>query len=453
MAQSNYTLEDIIMASGDAEQLVQHLYQEYATEVMNDAVDLVPINQISLQNYILANQAIDRADARNARQAGTLDYNLKQAQRIRLIAQVNNGLLPQVISESAFGRRYYKGPNLVNCPKIVRHAALGACHEYDLESSVFAWKLSLFKDICREQGNNAPAPATLEYLDRKSAVRRQVCHEVFDSTEEHWMDIIKKAITAIGFGAPMRASGYAVDGIYQQPALNTIIIGDQQLQRFLDNAWVQEFAEEQKILNEIIYLVLKQYGHDKEWKQIPQLLNKKGQLKINQVISYLYQQAERQIMQSIIEQCEPSEILLVVHDCIYTRLPIKMRDVRELLKSQGEYFDISHEQHVAYHFDTYQAEHRARIAQEEQLAAEIFGTHTLPGVKLSKSQKVFNSDRDCWDGSGYDGSGYENYDASEDIFFDDMPEQQRREYAQDRQRILSKNHDNTWPEWVQHMIK
>lgn len=449
MAQSNYTLEDIIIASGNREQLVQHLYEPFVTEVMNDAVDLVPINQISLQNYILANQAIDRADPHNAKQAHTLDYNLKQAQRILLIAQVNDGQLPQVISESAFGRKYYKGPNLQNCPKIVRHAALGACHEYDLESSVFAWKLSLFRDICREQGTSAPAPAILEYLDRKSAVRTQVTQDVFGTEDEYYVNIIKQAITAVGFGAPMRATGYAVDGRYQTPALNTIITGQQQLKRFLENAWVREFAEEQKTLNEIIYLVLKQYGHDQEWIKIPELLDKGGRLRINQVISYLYQQAERQIIQDVITQVQHSEILLTVHDCIYTRLPIKMRHVREQLKTHGEFFDVSHTEHRSYYFDTEQAEHVQRIAAEEQRAAEIYGTHTLPGVKRAKTQVVYNSDSACWDGSGYDGSGYENYTTTEDIFFDHMPEQERREYEQAREHVLE-NRD--LPDWVKQRL-
>lgn len=417
MAKSNYSLEDIIIASGKTVELVQHLYAPFTMEVNANAVDYAEIDMNSLQNYIDANKAIDRTLPHNINQARTLDYNLKQAVRIQLIAQANNGLLPQVISESAFGRKYYKGPNLQNCPKIVRHAALGRCHEYDLESSVFAWKLSLFRDICREQGHNAPAPATLEYLDRKSAVRRQVTQAVFDTTDEYYVNIIKQAITAIGFGAPMRATGYPVDGRYQTPALNTIITGQQQLQKFLNTPWVKEFAEEQKTLNEIIYLVLKQYGHDEQWRQIPELLDKAGRPRTNQVISYLYQQSEREVIEKIISMCVDSDILLTVHDCIYTRRPINMRDVREQLKSYGEFFDISYEQHGAYYFDTEEAEHRQRIAEEEARAAAITGTHTLPGRKQIKTTTTKNNDNKAVDGSGYDGS---DYDPNFDPYFEDQ---------------------------------
>ena len=234
------------------------------------------------------------------------------ALRIKLIAQAaqestGQCVMPNVISESQFGRKYYKGPNLQNTPKIVRHAALGTCHEYDIESSVFAWKYSLFKEICREENENVPMPATLEYLDYKRAKRRQLARIVFDSDEDGYVDIIKEAITAIGFGAPARATGFVARGKYDPSALNTIITARTRLDKFLADPWIQEFVQEQKSINTIIIEKASLEGMNKHFKTIPEMMDRAGRLRANSVVSYLYQQTERNILEYLMQACEDSE--------------------------------------------------------------------------------------------------------------------------------------------------
>lgn len=404
MAQLNYSLEEILIATGDANTLVKELYAPYE----NDATENIPIDQFSLTSYIKGNRDIDRNDPKNANKIKRINNYLYHAERIRLIAQAFDGVMPHVIAESQFGRKYYKGANLQNTPKIVRHAALGTCHEYDIESSVFAWKMSYFQQILREANETWPKPATLEYLDHKNAIRKLVAQEVFGNDEEGYINIIKQAITAIGFGANPRITGYVRAGRYEPTALNTIITSQEKLKTFLNNAWVKEFIEEQQDINNAIIGLVKIKGMDQALKSIPELVDNAGRLKTNSAISYLYQQAERQILEEIIKVVEPSEILLTVHDCIYTRRPAKMLQLRECIKQFGDYYDISHEQHIGFAYDDDRLDHQRRMQAEENAAAayynrapkNLYNSDNRAVTKPLQSTEGYYEDR-AWSESEY----------------------------------------------------
>lgn len=400
MAQINYSMEEILLAAGTPEELAIELYQPYNEQIQRDEYDLVPVDQRSLSNYIQSNLAIDREKQRN--QAEDLDRNLKHAQRIWMLASANDWQLMQVLSPSAFGRRYYQGPNLQNTPKIVRHAALGDCHEYDIESSVFAWKLSWFREICRRGDDYIAMPATLEYLDHKHAMRKKLAQSVFD-TESTWaVDAIKQLITAIGFGAPARAQGYRVENKYQRPALATIITAKTRLDRALADPWLKEFIEEQNKMNSIIIGYGQLTGQETEWRQVPELLDKAKRLRPNSVVAYLYQQHERKILDWAEQFCEDREVLLTVHDCIYTRRPVKLAEFRSGIQGFGEFFKLEHKQHRAYTWqdpvdksDPFYDPREAIVIQRDHAWQQRFGV-------------------DLWNGSGYDGS---EYDAEDDPYY------------------------------------
>lgn len=439
MAQLNYDLEEILIAAGDSKELVEMLYKPFE----HDDIDSIPIDLFSLNSFIKGNQDIDRADPKNANKIHKINNYLYHALRIKLIAEAFGGVMPHVINESKFGRKYYKGPSLQTVPKRVRHAALGACFEYDIESSVFAWKYSWFKNICQEQNEPVPMPATLEYLDHKRAIRRQVANAVFGTNSEWAVDIIKQAITAIGFGAPARVAGYKRDGYYEPTALNEIITSQTRLQTFLNFPWVREFVQEQKSINTVIVEYSKLSGLEPTFRTIPELLDRAGRLKPNSIVSYLYQHSEREILEYLIAACEPSEILLTVHDCIYTRRPIDLLEVRVGLKQFGDYYDISSETHQRWAYDDNLQQHLQRMAQEESLAQGIKITVT------EKKQEEYEyrqreSVKDSWDGSGYN-DAQDNYDADRDPFLEDLSQEELLEYRQARQHVLKESSE--LPDW------
>lgn len=410
MAATNYLLEEMLIATDDHKGLSELLYGEYA----GLPSDMIPIDMFSLNSFIAGNKDITERTPR-------INNYLYHALRIKLIAEANNGMMPHIISESQFGRKYYLGPNLQNTPKRVRLAALGSCHEYDIESSVFAWKMNEIYRMAKDDEMSISLPATLEYLDYKKAKREYLAQVVFGSTEVGFVNIIKQAITAIGFGAPARTSGYVVNGKYEPSALNSIITSQTKLTAFLNDPWMKEFIKEQKTMNDIIIQWAKVKGLIPELKKIPDLVDGAGRLRPNSAISYLYQQNERTLLRFLEEQCAPSEVLLTVHDCIYTRRPVKLVRIREELQYFGQFYKVSHEEHQGYAYDHELLAHRARIAEEEIIAGadpriqsawrNVNNTKTLMQIAV----------RDSGSTDHYTGSNYSdcNYDRDSDPFYNE----------------------------------
>jgi hypothetical protein len=401
LAQARYTLEDITQASGNPAAFAAQVYSPFQTEIAHAHYDEVAIDMRSLANYITNNLSNDR-DKTTPALVEELDRNLKHAQKIQMLAQANNNQLRQIRNESAFGRRYYKGPNLQNTPKRVRHAALGNCHEYDIESSVFAWKLSWFCSICQAHNTEISMPATLEYLDHKQAIRRQLAQAVFDTEADWAVGVIKEFVTAIGFGAPLRGTGYVADGQYQKPALAQIITAKTRLDRALADAWVQEFVQEQSDMNEAIVALARVNMRD-ELAAVPELWEKGSKrLKPNSVVSYLYQHAEREILDWAEQFCADREVLLTVHDCIYTRRPVQLMEFRSGLKQFGEFFRLEHTEHRAYTWEDPILQSDPFYDPRDQLVARL------------QSRRHTSGNSEHYTGAGYDGT--QDYDPELDPY-------------------------------------
>ena len=405
MAQTQYTMEDVILAGGTPEELALEIYKPFKNEIDHQDYDLVPIDMRSLENYIRSNLALDRDNPRiNSELIEEWDRNLKHAQKIWMLSQASGNQLMHIHNESAFGRKYYKGPNLQNTPKMVRHAALGRCHEYDIESSVFAWKLSWFRAIAKAHITTMPMPATLEYLDHKGAIRRRLAQTVFGSETDWHIKIIKKFITSIGFGAPLRGVGYVADGRYQRPALAQIITSKTRLDSAMADPWVQEFVQEQSQMNDAI-VALARINMADELTQVAELWEKGGKkLKTNSVVSYLYQHAEREILDWAEQFCEDREVLLTVHDCIYTRRPVKLAEFRSGIQAFGEFFRLEHKEHRAYGWE------------DPVLPTDPFYDPREAVVAKRNQQYDAGQKADHWTGAGY--TGTEDYDIEQDPYFD-----------------------------------
>lgn len=349
MARARYTLEDILLATGTPKDLAVEVYKPFKDDILRGDSDDVVIDLRSLENFIKSNLSHDRDNPKiPAKYLEKLDRNLKHAQKIWMLASANDGELIQVINNSNFGRKYYKGPNLQNTPKEVRHAALGDCYEYDLESSVFAWKLSWFQQICKHRNQRAPKPATLEYIDHKQAIRKRLANVVFGDKSDWSVKVIKEFITAIGFGAPARGIGYVANGKYQKPALAQIITAKTRLDLALNDPWVKEFIQEQNDMNDAIVALAKVNMID-ELKTVPELWDRSGKkLLTNSVVSYMYQHAEKEILDWVEDFCADREVLLTVHDCIYTRKRVDLMELRAGLQMFGDFFKVSFEEHRAW---------------------------------------------------------------------------------------------------------
>jgi hypothetical protein len=346
----------------------QYLYDKEQREIIgawadsnctNELVDWVPINVRSLEAYIKSNLAAAETSTK-AHYIDTLTRNLVYARSILLIAKQFESIgmepgIPQIVSESEFGRRYYKSLNLQNCPKTVRHAALGHCFQYDLNASVFAWKLNKMKEL----DPSVKLPYTMEYLDEKNA-RRNMLADVLDIplSKAYKVELIKKVITAIGFGA--------------KESLGNIIKSPEARKQLLDNPWLAGFRKEQALITRTIVNCAKPFISHLE------CLKEDDKIKHNKIISYLYQHEERMYIDALVKDAKSKgTLLLVVHDGFYTKVPQKMMLLRENLIQLNQEAGISCEEHHAWGFNEFEKEHKNLIRKLEIEANDGFIPHHI----------------------------------------------------------------------------
>ena len=120
---------------------------------------------------------------------------LRQARIILAIASVMNGYYLQRKKPSDFGRLYYEGVSVQNINKELRRAVLGDCWEYDIRSSVVAWKMGWAKQYIdsREQGEDLRKvfSATLNFLEDKADFMGTVQYFTFgDDSPVHKLSLI-----------------------------------------------------------------------------------------------------------------------------------------------------------------------------------------------------------------------------------------------------------------------
>jgi hypothetical protein len=246
---------------------------------------------------------------------------------------------------------------------------------------------------------------------------------VFDTEADWAVNVVKEFITAIGFGAPMRSDGFVADGRYQKPALAQIITAKTRLNRALADPWVQEFVQEQKDMNEAI-VALARVHMKQELDAVPELWEKGSvrKLKPNSVVSYLYQHAERKILDWAEQLCADSEVLLTVHDCIYTRQAVDLAEFRAGVQAFGEFFRLGHETHRAYTW------------QDPVLPSDPFYDPRDAVVNQGSQQSSARTVEGLYDGGVY--TGTDSYEADQDPFVADLDLAQQHQYRLARQQVL-----------------
>lgn len=342
---------DVILAGANGKELVDALYSQFG----DDDIDVAPINMYSLENYILATTA-----ERNLNP--TIQNNLKQARMILTVARECKGKLPQVISHSAFGRTYYKGLNLQNVHKTVRHAALGACYSVDIDSSVFNWKYAM---VPFQQ----ELTYTRELIQDKKRIRRQLADLVFGNSSERSIKTVKQVLTAISFGAKSETKGWFknTDNKWTQGAVSEIIYSRDLRDTLFNDPWMRQFMLEQERINRFIGDDLINAVND---GAIPESIQKdlrslRGRISRGKLISWAYQQSEQQIMQKILEYSR-SEILLQVHDGVYFKTKPDMPSMQTVLQDHWPLATLSIETVDNYNYINRELnqEHEEHIRKE-----------------------------------------------------------------------------------------
>ena len=316
---------------------------------------------------------------------------LNQAKIVLAVAYINGTMFPQRIKLSPFGRTYYEGVSVQNVHKELRRAMLGNCWEYDMRSSVVAWKMGYARDLLLQANTDANVrfyfPATTLYLEDKVDFMATVRYFTFAGnttlTENFQIGLIKQALTAISFGAKSTGIGWTdSSGGWNNPALVDILKNQDERARFLSDPTVKEFIEEQRALDDFIFALIKKNSVD--LLKLDCLHTASGRVSKPKVLAYLYQHAETSAMDLICSVAAQHGHIPIarVHDAVFFRsrlgpdlkqeLEFKLQDA-----THNKYWHLSPKQLKRYtpvSIDAahYELQHRQRIADEEKKAMDYF---------------------------------------------------------------------------------
>jgi len=396
---TDQALDDYLTGDpADNHALFNHLYPDYrkikSAGLFDEVFDPLPVDVASLKAYIV--WLSDSATKINAAEKAMA---LRQAKTILGAASVFNNVYLQRRKPSDFGRIYYEGTSIQNVNKELRRAVLGNCWEYDIRSSVTAWKMGFARSYLQDNGLDlnikAHFPWSLLYLEEKADFMATVRHYVFNSHSPVPKDLqaalLKQAFTAISFGARQSGTGWLdPSGHWHNPALVEIIKNADDRARFLADPCVQGFIKEQNTLDDYLFAKFK--------KHRPLLCNERylqtdsGRLSKAKVMAYLYQHDETAVMNIVVQaaQVQGRAPIARVHDAIFfkTRLGADLKDSIEwqMREQTGNpYWHLTPEQLQRYQPMSLNAqreeqEHRSRIAEQERLAKgyvpkwpELFG--------------------------------------------------------------------------------
>ena len=378
-----------IFLSGDEfsnYQLLNVLYPEFKRRVPDTEIDqlfdLLPVDIESVKGYIIWLTIESKHLSREK-----LNQALRQARTILAIASVMDGNYLQRKKPSAFGRLYYEGVSVQNINKELRRAVLGNCWEYDIRSSVVAWKMGWAKQYIAARGQGEDLrkvfSATLGFLEDKADFMATVRHFTFDESSPVPKDLqpklLKQAFTAISFGARVTNHGWQNDsGGWSNPALVDIIRNGDDRNRFLADATVQAFIKEQAILDAHLYELVKEQRRDLLSK--PFLQTPSGRPSKSKILAYLYQHDETEVMDIVcaVAAQHGREPIARVHDAIFfkRKLGVDLRHEMELMMqehSNNPYWRLSHKQLERYEpryldLKLEEEQHKQRIKQEAAFA-------------------------------------------------------------------------------------
>lgn len=464
----NFNLKQLIRTKNTEELLIQLYGNVDITD--ENLVDITPININSLKAFMKGNENFHTQNDK------IKEYH-EEADSILLIAEMTNGILPQVISESEYGRRYYKGINLQNTSKVVRNAALGDHYQYDLNTAVYAIKLNYVSDI-----TNKKFTYTSEYIEGggkyKDNIRKQLALYCFDIDQsnkffENRLKIIKEAITAIGFGATTSSPGfYDKRNNWQQSSLSDIFsypikghdgkrkmieytkmvngVKIKSVDLFLKDTWMSQFIIEQQEMTKLITdMLINEQVVTKELH--PFLVDGRNALNRSRVMAYFFQKTERIIMDmsSKFIQDNDIKVLLRVHDCVYTNKKVDMKELHVMLQEQFVTANLSWLGSKIISFQenfnrgfSYNEDDESDI---EQAFSKLTGVeHIKPIVKLKHKHVSIPSEGFYDDSCDY---GQSEYDPTNDPYIRLMTKEQAKEHY----RIVGHG-PNKLPDFIQHLV-
>ena len=304
---------------------------------LNNNYDSCSVNIASLNNFIY--NLFQKKKARKLNSQDRTSY--VQALRICAAAKYKNKIYYQKKKLSNFGRTYYEGLSVQNVRKDLRAAMLGSCYEYDMCSSVVAWKLG-YAQACIDENKKLNGktvqtafPQCHQYWKDKTVLINAIKTHVFLNShydDEEQTKLIKSAMTALNFGARLSSFEFKDEKGENQKAAIAEIFNDnnEERDRFLNFPEVKAFVSEQKLLNKTIMAIEK--IAQPNLSTFPFLVNKRGILYQQKTLAYLYQNAETNVMNVVRAFAKKNNITVLanIHDAIIFKTKLKNSGIKQI---------------------------------------------------------------------------------------------------------------------------
>ncbi len=325
-------------------ELINHLYPDFAeceaTQTLDKVFDAVSIDIKSLENYM---QWLRSGATKLS--ASKRKLYLLQAHVILSVAKDKGGKYYQRRKPSDFGRTYYAGTSVQNVNKELRRAMLGNCWEYDIRSSVVAWKMGFAKECIAASNLSGKVrdnfKHTLSYLEDKKWLMTTLQYLVFGKDSEVpdnlQAELLKQAFTALSFGARKTSRAWMdQNGEWARPAMIEIFRITEERNLFLNDVSVVGFIKEQAMLDDFLFNSIKQQRPD--LLKLPYLQTQGGRPSKSKCVAFLYQHEETAVMDIVRAAvvARGKTVLANIHDAIITkeRLGADLKQEIELLMQE-----------------------------------------------------------------------------------------------------------------------
>lgn len=395
-------------------------------DLWDQATDVVEIDRHSLLSFCQRTEQELQSGAHAQAYRSAAETNLRTARQLlgRIRELDGSAYIPEVRQRADTGRVYGLGQSLIRTRRAVRHAALGACWQYDFNAHSFAvlasWALKIRPD--------SEVRAIQEYVRNRNQIRQRIAR---NTGRAEWE--IKSVFTSLGFGARPQANW--------RSSIARIMGGAYGVEQLLRDQTFRTIYRELLLVRRTVANFFASLPAG--WELFQGCQYPAGRRNTNQMLAWIYQNTEAYLTQQFVDyvaEHTQQQPRLTVHDAVYysQRIPAEvLRDAKLLLSEQFALVRISAEQIIPISTDSYRQQlyqeqqaleqrHRLHIEQEEQQArvyqarcAEIIADqHRIRPVPAQSA-----ADWDTWD-------------PESDPEFASWSIQEQQQYLQIRQGVL-----------------
>jgi hypothetical protein len=220
-----------------------------------------------------------------------------------------SNIIPIFYEEVRTGRYTAKNATLQGYHKSVRYAALKGCYEYDINAA----HQNILIQLLEQRNLDFPELKVIrDYVKDKQQIRNDLSAELQTPIET-----VKEIINALTYGAILSSN--------KKYSLYDICEGDKDLiGRVITKPWLIKLTKALEIAHNRLI------GDDKSIKNAvgiqSELLERRSQ-----VMAHLLQGYERLVLDALIKHSKPTNVALLIHDCIVYYTPKNTSDLSRIV--------------------------------------------------------------------------------------------------------------------------